>query len=115
MLTILSNRTVRLAAAKRTVMAMAVALAAIAAHAQAVPGGDTPLLLDDHHKGYIHHSFALGYEAYNDQYGIGALAAQYSRQVLFRHTRICRSQAAPGLRQRHKGLRLAKRRLYLAA
>lgn len=83
MLTILSNRTVRLAAAKRTVMAMAVALAAMAAHAQAVPGGDTPLLFDDHHKGYIHHSIALGYEAYNDQYGIGALAAQYSGRYYF--------------------------------
>lgn len=82
MLTILSNRTVRLAA-KRTVMAMALALAAIAAHAQAVPGGDTPLLFDDHHKGYIHHSIALGYEAYNGQYGIGALAAQYSGRYYF--------------------------------
>lgn len=83
MLTILNDNIIRHIAAHLAAMAIMAALATTAAHAQAIPGGDTPLFLNDHHKGYIHHNFGLGYEAYNGQYGIGALAAQYHGRYYF--------------------------------
>lgn len=70
-------------AVKRMALTFLSTLAVALAQAQAIPGGDTPALPDDHHKDYLHNSIALGYEAYNGQYGIGALTVQYLGRYYF--------------------------------